>query len=81
MTNINEVVAEFRKSGIKISDKEVKEVVELCEKKIKLTCQKPEYMELLLPDELRNYCYRKAVNTITLFGEFEREDERCVACV
>lgn len=62
---IDTIISSFRQTH-KISDKDVEEVIEICRRKIQLTGQAEDYMLLLLPDELKNYCIRNTINAISL---------------
>lgn len=64
-TEIDEIVSEFRKSTLDISDEEVADVLNLCRRKIEISGQPEDYLKLLLPDELKNHCFRMAVNVIS----------------
>ncbi len=79
--NKAEIIAEFRKNVCDISDEEVEDIVSLCIRKMKLTGQPEEYLELLLPDELKNYVIRRAVNTATFLRQTEKGCTGCVAYV
>lgn len=72
-TEIDGVVTEFRETVCGISDEEAEQVIELCRRKIKSTDQSDGYMELLLPDEMKNYVFRRAVNAVTAIRKMERE--------
>lgn len=76
---VEKVVAEFRKA-YNITDGEVKEVLELCRRKIGVTGQEESYLELLLPDELKNHCFRRAVNMAMVLRRMGKEAEACVQC-
>lgn len=78
---IDKVVNDFRKSTCDVSDDEVAIVLRLCKRKLEVTGKPDDYMGLLLPDELKNHCFRKAVNTISFIGEIGREQAKCAACV
>lgn len=75
------IVSDFRKNVCDISDEEVQEVVNICIRKIEITDQPEEYMKLLLPDELKNYVFRRAVNATTAHRQMEKEGVICVQCV
>lgn len=45
-----------------MTDEAVDKVIEHCFRKMQLTNQPTEYILLLLPDELRNHCFRCMVN-------------------
>jgi len=64
LTEINEIVSEFRKSTFDISDKEVADVLRLCRRKIEISGQPEDYLKLLLLDELKNHCFRMVVNVV-----------------
>lgn len=78
---IEDIVSEFRKSTCDISDEEVQDVLRLCERKIEITGQTEDYIKLLLPDELKNYCFRKTVNAVSFIRTLERECAGCAVCV
>ena len=75
---IEEIVSEFRKSIYNISDEDVEDVLELSRRKIEITGQLEDYMKLLLPDELKNHCFRMAVNATIIFRQMEKEGLMCV---
>ena len=75
----SEIISEFRENVCDISDEEAEKVVDLCIRKIKLTGQPEEYLELLLPDELKNYVFRRAVNATTLLRQMEKRCRECAA--
>lgn len=49
---------------ITLTDKEFLNVVFLCTRKIEMNGLDAEYMNLLLPDEIRHYAFRREVNKI-----------------
>ena len=65
---------------ILLSDEEVADVLRLCRRKIEITGQPEDYMKLLLPDELKNHCFRKAVNVVSLSGMIRKECGECAVC-
>lgn len=75
---IKEIVTEFRESTCNISDEDVEKVLKLCSRKIEITGQSENYMLLLLPDELKNHCFRMAVNTLSFI---RKECPECAAFV
>lgn len=77
---IDRIVQEFRETVCAISDDEVKEVIDFCKRKMALTGQKDDYMKLLLPDELKNYLFRRSVNATTILRQMKREGMICVQC-
>lgn len=78
---IEGIVDSFRNEVCDISDEEAGEVIRLCERKIEITGQAEDYMKLLLPDELRNYIFRRAVNATTELRQMVKEGLICVQCV
>lgn len=64
---------EAEQQNIILTDDEFQNVVELCNRKIEMNGLGADYMELLLPDEIRHYAFRREVNKITfiVFGEME----------
>lgn len=61
---------------ITLTDKEFLNVVFLCTRKIKLNRLDADYMNVLLPDEIRHYAIRREVNTITfLVREMEEMED------
>ncbi len=51
---------------ITLTDREFLHVVYICTRKIELNGLDAEYMNILLPDEIRHYAIRREVNIITL---------------
>lgn len=78
---IDGIVAEFRENVCEISDEEVAEVIWLCQRKIEITGQKEDYMKLLLPDELKNHCFRNVVSALSILRMHEKEWSECAVCV
>ncbi len=78
---IEEIVYQFRKSTCDIRDEEVESILRLCRRKMEITGRPKGYMKLLLPDELKNYCFRMAVNMDSLARMAGKECEKCAACV
>lgn len=56
-----------------IADEAVDRIIEYSFRKMELTKQEPEYILLLLPDELKNYCFRSVVNLVG----YENLKEEC----
>ena len=71
---IDTIIRSFSKEH-GISEEETKEVIEICRRKIQLTGQTEDYILLLLPDELKNYCIRNTINAITL--DMMNKEENC----
>lgn len=78
---IDKVVNDFRKSTCDVSDEEVSFVLRLCERKMEVAGKPDVYMGLLLPDELKNHCFRKVVNAVSSIRETGKEQAKCAACV
>ncbi len=51
---------------ITLTDKEFLHVVFICTRKIELNGLEADYMNILLPDEIKHYAIRRGVNIITL---------------
>lgn len=67
-----EITDEFqRQTGM--SDKVVDNVVRHCFRKIELVSAPAEYILLLLPDELKNACFRSWINKRTMELENKKE--------
>lgn len=77
---IAEIVADFRESTCEISDEEVEDVLKLCRRKMEITGKEDSYLKLLLPDELRNHIFRRAINATTMLRQMEKEGIVCVQC-
>ena len=74
-------MSEFRGSTCDVSDEEVADVLRLCRRKIEITGQPEDYMKLLLPDELKNYCFRMVINIVSFARTAEKECRECAVCV
>ena len=79
-TEIEEIVNEFRESTYDISSEDVESVLRLCKKKIEITGQPEDYIKLLLPDELKNHCFRMAVNATSFIKMSGKECRECAVC-
>lgn len=78
---ISSIVQDFRENICEISDEKAEEVLELCRRKAKLTGKDSDYLEILFPDELKNYVFRRAVNATTILRQMEKRCSECAACV
>lgn len=78
---IENIVNEFRESTYDISSEDVESVLRLCRKKIEITGKPEDYMKLLLPDELKNHCFRMAVNVTSFIKMAGEECSKCAVCV
>lgn len=56
---------EAEQEQITLTDKEFLNVVFICTRKIELNGLNADYMNILLPDEIRHYAIRREVNRIT----------------
>lgn len=71
---VDQTVKEFRAGGFDISDEEVRQAEQHCLRKIKVAG----YFEMLFPDVLREYLFRKTLNAISLLSMMEVEDVQCM---
>ncbi len=65
---------EAEQEQITLTDKEFLHVVYICTRKIELNGLEAEYMNILLPDEIRHYAIRREVNIITFTVMEEMEE-------
>ncbi len=82
-TKIDEIVSEWVRKGIYISQETVEYLIWYCDKKLDI-CRienREEYLPLLFKDELKNYLFREYVNVTTLLRMREGECEGCAAFV
>ena len=75
---VDQAVREFKERGFDISDEEIREVKEYCLRKMQVAGKADEYFELLFPDALKEYVYRKLINTISFLCMMEVEDVQCM---
>ena len=70
-----EMVKDYRKVGISISDKEAESIFDFCIRKMERVKIKnrEEYLPLLYADELKNYLVRTAVNATSLLMMYGKE--------
>ena len=78
---LKQIVENFRQEIYYIEDDGVSEVLELCKRKIEMSKKPDSYLYLLLPDELKNYCIRLAVNVRGMQNSMERRCLECALCV
>lgn len=78
---LKQIVESFRQEIYPIDDEGVTEVLELCKRKMEISKKPDSYLYLLLPDELKNYCVRLAVNIEGLQNLMERRCSECALCV
>lgn len=70
-----EIVEDYRKVGISISDEEAESVLDFCIHKmerVKIN-NREEYLPLLYADELKNYLVRTTVNATSLLMMYGKE--------
>ena len=65
------ITSKFQQETV-LTDKVINRIIEHCFRKMELTNQSVEYILILLPDELRNYCFRYMVNTQSIEIASER---------
>lgn len=75
---VDRTVKEFRAGGFDISDEEVRQAEQHCLRKIKVVGKGEGYFEMLFPDVLREYLFRKTLNAISLLSMMEVEDVQCM---
>lgn len=71
---VDQTVKELRAGGFDISDEEVRQAEQHCLRKIKVARKDEGYFEMLFPDVLREYLFRKTLNAISLLSMMEVED-------
>lgn len=75
---VDQTVKELRAGGFDISDEEVRQAEQHCLRKIKVAGKDKGYFEMLFPDVLREYLFRKTLNAISLLSMMEVEDVQCM---
>lgn len=75
---VDQTVKELRAGGFDISDEEVRQAEQHCLRKIKVVGKGEGYFEMLFPDVLREYLFRKTLNAISLLSMMEVEDVQCM---
>lgn len=82
-TKIDEIVGEWVKEGIHVSQETVAYVIWYCNRKMDVygIKNRNEYLPLLFRDELKNHLFRECVNVMTLLRMLEGECEGCAAFV
>lgn len=68
----------IQSGGFDISDEEVRQAEQHCLRKIKVAGKGEGYFEMLFPDVLREYLFRKTLNAISLLSMMEVEDVQCM---
>nr|DAS41894.1 MAG TPA: hypothetical protein [Caudoviricetes sp.] len=76
--NLHRHVDKLKSQGIYITDEEAEEVYMYCLRKMEVAeVEVPEeYINLLYPDELKNYILRRGINACTILRQME--DAICV---
>lgn len=82
-TKIDEIVSEWVREGIHISQETVEYLIWYCNRKMDVcgSESREEYLPLLFKDELKNHLFREYVNVTTLSRRQKGECERCAAFV
>ena len=75
---VDQTVKELRAGGFDISDEEVRQAEQHCLRKIQVAGKGEGYFEMLFPDVLREYLFRKTLNAISLLSMMEVEDVQCM---
>ena len=75
---VDQIVRELRNNGFDISDEEVQQAELHCRRKIKVAGKDEGYFEMLFPDVLREYLFRRTLNAISLLSMMEVEDVQCM---
>ena len=78
-TKIDEIVGEWVKQGIHISQETVEYLIWYCNRKMDVCGieNREEYLPLLFKDELKNHLFREYVNATTLLRMQKGECEGC----
>lgn len=68
-------VTEWREKGVHISDEEAEMIYLFCQRKMEVAKIKnpDEYIDLLYPDEIKNYLLRLSVNATTMLRRIKKE--------
>lgn len=76
-TKIDEIVNEWIKKGIHISQQTVEYLIWYCNRKMDICGieNRDEYLPLLFRDELKNHLFRGCINGITLMAMTEGKQE------
>ncbi len=82
-TEIEDIVSDWVKKGVHISQETVDYVLWYCERKMDVNRieNREEYLPLLFKDELKNYLFRECINATTMLRALERKCEECAVCV
>ncbi len=82
-TEIENIVRDWVKKGVPVSQEAIDYVLWFCERKMDVNRIKnrEEYLPLLFRDELKNHLFRQCINATTMLRAMERECGGCAACV
>ncbi len=82
-TEIDDIVSDWVKEGIHISQETVDYVLWCCERKMDVNKieNREEYLPLLFKDELKNHLFGQYVNVEAMLRIAKRKCEGCVTCV
>ena len=71
------IVEEWREKGVNLSDDEAVIIYRYCIRKMEVAKVKNpvEYVNLLYPDEIRNYLFKISVNATTMLKQIKKEVE------
>lgn len=81
--SIASIVDTVREKGISISDAEVEDVRILCERKMQISQVKnpEEYLPILFEDEIKNYLFRRTINSASMLMMKKKGEEECAVYV
>lgn len=80
---MEEILKDYKKDGLLLSDKEAEDIEKLCCRKMEIAKveNKEEYMPLLFRDMVKEHFMRAAINEIFLLRTIERRVEMmCMVC-
>ena len=66
-------VEEIRAKGVDISDSEIDRIVRFCKRKMEIASQPEKYFDLLFPDEIKDYLFRRCINNVSRILEEEQD--------
>ncbi|MGN0400008.1 MAG: hypothetical protein ACI4EO_07765 [Blautia sp.] len=75
---VEQMVDELRSKGIDISDDEIHEAEQHCLRKMEVAKKPEEYFEILFPDVLKEYLFRRTVNAISFINMMEVGNVQCM---
>lgn len=76
-TELKEIIEEYRKGGLPLSDEETENIEKFCYRKMEMAKveNREEYLPLLFKDMVKEHFVRMAVNATTMLRMMEREAE------